>query len=94
MGSTLDADQQKTMESIGGALLVEFSEMAGMGSADRKFKAFLTKQFDRWRRPYAHNASESGRKWIAEGTSNPPLAIPSDPSGSRRYLVHPLRRRR
>ena len=88
-GVYLDADQQKIMESIGGALIVEFSEMAGLGSADRKFKAFLTKQFDRWRRPYAHNASESGRKWIAVGTCNPPLAIPSDPSGSRRYLVIP-----
>ena len=89
MGSTWTPTSKKIMESIGGALIVEFSEMAGMGSADRKFKAFLTKQFDRWRRPYAHNASESGRKWIAVGTSNPPLAIPSDPSGSRRYLVIP-----
>ena len=74
------------METIGGSLIVEFSEMAGLGAADRKFKDFLTVRFDRWRRPYAHNSSESGRRWIAIGTANGDVAVPSDPTGSRRYL--------
>ena len=86
-GIHLDSEHQKIMEGIGGSLIVEFSEMGGLGSADRKFKDFLSVRFDRWRRPYAHNSTETGRRWIAIGTANGDIAVPSDPTGSRRYLA-------
>ena len=85
-GVRLDSEPQKIMEGIGGSLIVEFSEMVGLGAADRKFKDFLTVRFDRWRRPYAHNSSETGRRWVAIGTANGNVAVPSDPTGTRRYL--------
>ena len=86
----LDLSQttQQTAEGVGGAVIVEFSEMAGVRSvrATEGFKAFISARNDRYRRPYHHEASSNPRTWVGCGTSNDE-AIPADPSGSRRYLA-------
>ena len=84
----LSLSPQQIAESIGGALLAEFSEMSGIRSAraTEGFKSFISTRQDRYRLPYHRAPSENPRTWVAIGTSNDE-AVPSDPSGSRRYLA-------
>ena len=84
----LSQSPQQIAESIGGAILAEFSEMSGIRSqrATEGFKSFVSARNDRYRRPYHHEPSSNPRTWVAAGTSNDE-AIPSDPSGSRRYVA-------
>ena len=84
----LSQSTQQIAEGVGGAVIVEFSEMAGVRSvrATEGFKAFLSARNDRYRRPYHHEPSSNPRTWVGCGTANDE-AIPSDPSGSRRYLA-------
>ena len=84
----LSQSPQQLGEGIGGAVIAEFSEMAGIRStrAVESFKSFLSSRQDRYRKPYARAASENPRTWVGVGTTNSE-AVPSDPSGSRRYVV-------
>ena len=84
----LSQSPQQIAESIGGAVVAEFSEMAGIRSqrATEGFKSFVSARNDRYRRPYHPEASSNPRTWVGAGTSNDE-AIPADPSGSRRYLA-------
>ena len=84
----LSQSTQQIAEGVGGAVVVEFSEMAGVRSqrATEQFKSFVSARNDRYRRPYHHEPSSNPRTWVAAGTSNDE-AVPSDPSGSRRYLA-------
>lgn len=87
-GVSLDEDKQRIHEGIGGAILVEFSEMAGYRSARavEHFKSFLDTRVDRYRRPYAYAATDNKREWVGAGTTNCG-GIPPDPTGSRRYAL-------
>ncbi len=84
----LSQSPQQIAESIGGAVLAEFSEMSGIRSqrATEGFKSFVSARNDRYRRPYHHEPSSNPRTWVGCGTSNDE-AIPADPSGSRRYVA-------
>ena len=84
----LSQSPQQLGEGIGGAVIAEFSEMAGIRStrAVESFKSFVSARQDRYRKPYARAASENPRSWVGIGTTNSE-AVPADPSGSRRYVV-------
>ena len=84
----LSQSPQQLGEGIGGAVIAEFSEMAGIRTtrAVEGFKSFVSARQDRYRRPYARAASENPRSWVGIGTTNSE-AVPADPSGSRRYVV-------
>ena len=84
----LSQSPQQIAEGIGGAVIAEFSEMAGIKSvrATEGFKSFLSARNDRYRRPYHHEPSSNPRMWVGAGTANDE-AIPADPSGSRRYAA-------
>ena len=84
----LSLSPQQLGEGIGGAAIAEFSEMAGIRSARavESFKSFISSRQDRYRRPYARAASENPRGWVGIGTANSE-AVPSDPTGSRRYIA-------
>ena len=87
-GIDIAASSQKVGESIGGAVIAEFSEMAGLRSprAIEGFKSFVSERQDRYRKPWRRDPSENLRGWVGIGTTNE-AAIPDDDTGSRRYLA-------
>jgi hypothetical protein len=65
----------------------EMAEMDGITSrGDReRLKAFLTRERDTYRRPYAHGDTEYSRRFVFWGTSN---SVPlNDPTGNRRFVA-------
>ena len=62
----LSQSPQQIAESIGGAVLAEFSEMAGIRTqrATEGFKSFVSARNDRYRRPYHHEPSSNPRTWV------------------------------
>ena len=60
----LSQSPQQIAESIGGAVLAEFSEMAGIRTqrATEGFKSFVSARNDRYRRPYHHEPSSNPRR--------------------------------
>ena len=84
----LSESKQRVAESIGGALIAEFSEMTGIRStrATEGFKSFIVARMDRYRRPYAKVPTDNPRGWVGIGTSNGD-AVPADETGSRRYAA-------
>ena len=87
---SLEQEPQKIAEGIGGALIGEFSEMSGLRGirATEGFKSFISARQDRYRRPYHRTSSDNPRAWVPVGTANED-AVPSDATGSRRYLAVP-----
>ena len=85
---SLEQEPQKIAEGIGGALIGEFSEMSGIrgARATEGFKSFISARQDRYRRPYHRTPSDNPRAWVPVGTANED-AVPSDATGSRRYLA-------
>ena len=81
---------QKQVEAIGPALIVEYSEVAGLEAAKReRLKAYLSRQDDRYRPPYFTYAVTIPRRWIGVGTANDTGQglLPSDLTGYRRYVA-------
>ena len=81
---------QKQVEAIGPALIVEYSEVAGLEAAKReRLKAYLSRQDDRYRPPYFTYAVTIPRRWIGVGTANDTGQgiLPSDSTGYRRYVA-------
>ncbi|MDE0006225.1 MAG: hypothetical protein OXQ29_26350 [Rhodospirillaceae bacterium] len=85
--------QQKQVEQIGSALLVEYSEMAGLErTTGNKLKSHISRTKDRYRRPWHTQSGDVLRHWVGIGTSNPDSGgvIPYDATGHRRYVVVPV----
>ena len=83
------ADESKRrVEALLGRVLVEASEMAGVGRADiESLKAFITAQDDGTvRLAYARNVEPLPRRCVIVGTAND-LALPNDPTGNRRFVA-------
>lgn len=79
---TKDAAQQ-----LQGNLIVEMAELDALGRSDVKaIKAFLTRQIDKVRLPYARTISTLRRQCVFAGTVNPDgTGYLSDPTGGRRF---------
>lgn len=74
-------------ECIEGGWICEFSELLAMQRSKdiEGMKAFVTRQVDKYRRPYGHYVAEIPRTCIFIGTTNEPDYL-KDTTGNRRYL--------
>lgn len=75
------------VESIQGSWICEFAELLAMVRAREveSIKAFVTRQYDKYRAPYARVAEVIPRSCIFVGTTNE-IQFMSDMTGNRRYL--------
>ena len=71
-----------------GRWIVEAGEMGAVYNSRsmEDLKAFISRQSDSFRRPYAVNAEDRPRQFVLCGTSNSSQIIPFDRSGARRFL--------
>jgi predicted P-loop ATPase len=78
---------QQGIENISGSWICEFAELLAMVRAREveAIKAFITRQYDKYRPPYAHTAEVVPRSCIFIGTTND-VQFMSDLTGNRRYL--------
>lgn len=78
---------QRGMEAIEGGWVCEVSELLALKRTREAgaVKAYLTRQSDNYRRPYAKYVSTNPRKCIFIGTTNTEQFL-NDPTGGRRYL--------
>lgn len=76
---------QKSIEAIQGAWIVEISELAAFKNTDiESLKAFCTRTFDKYRLPYDKNTSVFPRRCVFVGTTNNRQFL-SDKTGNRRF---------
>ena len=74
-------------ECIEGGWICEFAELMAMNGSKNleSMKAFVTRQVDKYRKPYSKHVSEIPRTCIFIGTTNQPDFLKDD-SGNRRFL--------
>lgn len=79
-------DDQKSMEQMQGIWIGEVGELLALSRAREleSIKEFITRQVDRWRKPYGKYLSESPRRAILIGTTNNRWFL-SDKTGNRRF---------
>lgn len=79
-------DGQKGMESIEGAWICEIAELLALTKAREveAVKAYLTKQTDRYRKPFERRVKEFPRQCIFIGTTNREQFL-TDKTGNRRF---------
>lgn len=76
---------QKSIEAIQGAWIVEIPELAAFRATDiESLKAFCTKTFDKYRLPYERNTSIFPRRCIFIGSTNNRQFL-TDKTGNRRF---------
>jgi len=82
-------DPKKFAESLQGKIIVEASEMAGLGRADlERLKSNITRQNDgSVRLAYRRNPESTPRRAVFYGTSNDHECLPNDATGNRRFVV-------
>ena len=86
---TLGISTKEMIEQVGGAVIVEYSELAGMRRADvEKVKAQLSRRNDTARLAYDRANTFKQRAYIAVGTSNDDGqgVLPDSPSGNTRFV--------
>lgn len=94
-------NDEKCFEKLMGHWIIEMSEMLALKSAKsiEDLKAFITRQSDTYRVPYAKFSITAKRQSVFCGTSNNYDFMPDDKTGNRRFLplvstkepeVHPL----
>ncbi len=88
-GLMLADDAQRTAEALQGKIIVEASEMAGMGRADiERLKANMTRTNDgAVRLAFRRNPESLPRRAIFYGTTNDRSCLPNDDSGNSRFVV-------
>ena len=86
-GEVSDFDGQKAIEQVFGVWMAEVGELLALTRAREQegIKAFLTRQVDRYRKPYERFVSESPRQCVFIGTTNDRQFL-SDKTGNRRFL--------
>ncbi len=84
----LRLDDPKIYERLNGHWICELPEMVPLINTknNESVKAFLSKQFDCYRKPYGHHPEDVPRQCVFAGSSNVIDFLPSDPSGNRRFL--------
>lgn len=76
---------QRSIEAIQGAWIVEIPELAAFRTTDiESLKAFCTKTFDKYRMPYERNTSIFPRRCIFIGSTNNRQFL-TDKTGNRRF---------
>ena len=89
-GADWDSSRKEMFESIQGAVVVEFSELAGLHhSRLETLKASIVRTDDKLRLPYRIFASTIPRRWVGIGTANDTDGgvLPGDHSGNRRFVA-------
>lgn len=81
-------DEDKVYEHLEGHWICEIAEMYAVINTkyNEATKAFLSKQYDSYRRPYGTRAEDIPRQCVFAGTSNTKNFLPLDRSGNRRFL--------
>jgi predicted P-loop ATPase len=84
IGYTLDKDDISRAHRYWCTELAEMDGITSRGDRER-LKAFLTRERDTYRRPYAHGDTVYLRRFVFWGTSN---SVPlNDPTGNRRFVA-------
>ena len=77
---------KQAAELVQGKWIVEVPELAAMrGAALESVKAFITRQSDDYRAPYARHAESRPRRFVVAGTTNSQGFL-VDATGNRRFL--------
>ena len=81
-------DDEKAYEHLAGHWICEMAEMLAVLNTkyNEATKAFLSKQYDNYRKPYGTRAEDIPRQCVFAGTSNVVNFLPLDRSGNRRFL--------
>ena len=76
----------QAVEQLEGAWVCEISEMLALNKTQEQeaVKAFITRQIDKYRKPYARNPSNLPRRCIMIGTTNSERFL-KDKTGNRRF---------
>lgn len=82
-----EIDGQEGIEAIEGAWICELGELLAMTKIKdvEAIKSYLTRQVDKYRRPYEKRVSEHPRQCIFIGTTNKAQFL-TDKTGNRRFL--------
>lgn len=80
---------KESVESMYGAWIVEIGELSALKKSEsEEIKAFITRQTDKYRKPYASTPTDNDRKCFFIGTTNNQQFL-TDKTGNRRFLpVH------
>ena len=87
-GPNLTADQKTQAEALQGGVLIELSELRGIGKVEiEAIKSFISKQDDgNVRLAYRRNPEPMPRRCVFVGTTNENECLPNDPSGNTRFV--------
>jgi predicted P-loop ATPase len=82
----IEFDGQKGMEAVEGAWICEVAELLAMTKTKEQeaIKAYITRQSDRYRRPFDRRVTEYKRQCIFIGTTNKEQFL-TDKTGGRRF---------
>lgn len=84
--SVVGIGTKQAAELVQGKWFVELAELAAMrGTALEAVKAFITRQADEYRMPYARHVESRPRRFVMVGTTNVREFL-SDLTGNRRFL--------
>lgn len=88
----MEFDGQKGMEAVEGAWICEVAELLAMTKTKEveAVKAFITRQVDKYRKPYDKRVEEYRRQCIFIGTSNKAQFL-TDKTGNRRFYPVQIR---
>ena len=81
-------DDENVYRKMAGHWIIEMAEMLGTASAKsvEEIKAFLSRQKETYKTPYAKYARDRFRQCVFVGTSNKQRFLPLDRTGNRRFL--------
>ena len=85
-----DMPMDKIIEKTYGAVVGEFTEMAGLHRRElSKIKSFVSAEEDKVRLSYDRRTSVLPRRWVGIGTANDNGngVLPEDPTGNRRWIA-------
>jgi hypothetical protein len=81
-----DLSDKETMVTLEGNWCIELSELGFLNkTALRDIKSFITRKFDKFRKPFAKRLVELGRQCVFIGTTNEDQYL-QDETGNRRFM--------
>lgn len=93
IGAAHMQDRKLLGEDAAGKLILEYEEMDGISKTTaEKLKATITRTEDQYRPAYSILSEMHPRKYVIGGTTNKTQYL-SDPSGHRRYLPIPIKKK-